>query len=145
MNDDSILDSIPGIKEISHIALMVLNLDTAVAQFKAFGFSLMSDSAVDAEEHGTKVMVVEKGETVIELIEPVTDDKIAFYQDRIKKYGYYMDHICYCCDNIEDTVKILKQYRFIPSTPICRSPVWNNRRTIFLVNRKMGVIELLES
>ena len=99
---------------------------------------------IKADEHGTKVTLVENSSTTIELIEPITEEKVFFYQDRIKKFGYFMDHICYYCDNIEDACVALKQYRFIPTTKISNSPVWEGRRTIFLANRKMGVIELLE-
>lgn len=112
------------LKGISHIALMVLNLETALEQFLMLGYEKKSKDVIAAEEYGTKVFVVGNGNTTIELIEPVTEEKVSFYQERIKKFGYFMDHIGYYCDNIEETCIALKKHRFIPTTEIGISPIW---------------------
>lgn len=134
---------LPSIKGISHIALVVPNLETAREQFCFLGYSERGDGFVDAEEFGTRALVMNNEGVTLELITPLADPETSQYAEQLRQNRYCMDHICYVTDNLEETVAALKQKRFMPISQPKLSPVWG-KRTLLLANRKMGAIELVE-
>jgi methylmalonyl-CoA epimerase len=94
-----------AIKKIDHIAIVVPNIDEALAFWQeALGLTLSHTEEVSAQE--TLVAFLPTGESEVELVEPTTETSgMARY---MAKRGPGMHHICFQVDDIEDTLAQLK-------------------------------------
>jgi catechol 2,3-dioxygenase-like lactoylglutathione lyase family enzyme len=103
--------------EMLHVGVVVKDLDQAVAQWKAMGFSDIRVSApnkgVDRTYHGKPIDVALKQAFVhgtrpmIELMEPVGDGPSP-WGDYLKEHGEALHHIAY---RVPDTGPELEKYR----------------------------------
>src|SRR5512137_182269 len=93
------------IKRIDHIAVVVENLDVALATYRdALG---MDVSRIDLlPEQDVKIGFLPSGDSEIELLEPINPDSgIARY---LAKRGEGLHHICLEVDDIRQTLADLK-------------------------------------
>ncbi len=96
------------IKRIDHIAVVVENLDDALATYRdALGMSVSRIETIAEQE--VKIGFLPSGDTEIELLEPInTDSGIARY---LAKRGEGLHHICLEVDDIRKTLADLKALR----------------------------------
>ena len=95
------------IKKISHVALVVPELDEAMA-FWVDALGLPLDRIEHVAEQGVDVAFLPAGESAIELVRPVdTDSGVARYLER---RGPGMHHICFEVDDISATLARLKSF-----------------------------------
>ncbi|MFZ0547176.1 MAG: methylmalonyl-CoA epimerase [Candidatus Promineifilaceae bacterium] len=94
------------IKKISHIAIVVPDLDEATTFWvEALGLPLQHMEHVP--DQGVDVAFLPSGESEIELLEPCTSDSgVARFME---KRGPGMHHICFEVDNIENVLERLRQ------------------------------------
>lgn len=93
------------IKKISHIAVVVPDLDAAL-NFWVDVLGLKLDHAEHVVNQGVDVAFLPAGESDIELLEPVDPESgVARY---LQKRGPGMHHICFEVDDIEATLARLK-------------------------------------
>jgi methylmalonyl-CoA epimerase len=93
------------IKRIDHIAVVVENLDAALATYRdALG---MTVSRIDTiPEQDVKIAFLPSGDSEIELLKPIgVDSGIARY---LAKRGEGLHHICLEVDDMEQTIADLK-------------------------------------
>ena len=138
------LDKLDGLLGIHHIAIVVPNIEDAVKQYKCLGFVEESENVVKEIEHNIYAKIIRQDNYVVELITPIDDPDSSPYSDLLQQKRYGLDHICYMVSSIERIIPQLKKQRFIPISQPHISGVWNER-VVLLGNRKMGVIELIES
>lgn len=107
----------PKIKRIDHIAIVVEDIDAALAFWvEALGLEL--DHVEDIPEQKSIVAFLPTGGSEVELVKPTTDDSgVARY---LQKRGPGMHHICFEVDDIEATLAQLKEkgVRLINEAPI---------------------------
>jgi methylmalonyl-CoA/ethylmalonyl-CoA epimerase len=105
------------IKKINHVAIVVENIDSALAFWKdQLGLDL--DHIEDVPSQASKVAFLPVGEGEVELVEPTDPESgLAKY---LEKRGEGMHHICMEVDDIEGMLKILKEkgVRLINEKPI---------------------------
>jgi methylmalonyl-CoA/ethylmalonyl-CoA epimerase len=105
------------IKKINHVAIVVENIDSALAFWKdQLGLDL--DHIEDVPSQASKVAFLPVGEGEVELVEPTDPESgLAKY---LEKRGEGMHHICMEVDDIEGMLKILneKGVRLINEKPI---------------------------
>jgi methylmalonyl-CoA/ethylmalonyl-CoA epimerase len=105
------------IKKINHVAIVVENIDSALAFWKdQLGLDL--DHIEDVPSQASKVAFLPIGEGEVELVEPTDPESgLAKY---LEKRGEGMHHICMEVDDIEGMLKILKEkgVRLINEKPI---------------------------
>jgi methylmalonyl-CoA/ethylmalonyl-CoA epimerase len=105
------------IKKINHVAIVVENIDSALAFWKdQLGLDL--DHIEDVPSQASKVAFLPIGEGEVELVEPTDPESgLAKY---LEKRGEGMHHICMEVDDIEGMLKILneKGVRLINEKPI---------------------------
>ena len=93
------------IKKISHIAVVVDDLDEALT-FWVDGLGLKLDYVEHVANQGVDVAFLPAGESDIELLEPADPESgVARY---LQKRGPGMHHICFEVDDIEATLERLK-------------------------------------
>ena len=139
-NEKDILKS-NAICGISHLAIVVFNMEKALEEYRLLGFEIVSDEVVE-ETFGIKARVIEKSGYVIELISPLDSDN-SNYAEYKKQNKYCLDHICYETSDFNQAIEELKRNRFFPVSAERISGVWN-RKVILMGNRRMGLIELIE-
>jgi methylmalonyl-CoA/ethylmalonyl-CoA epimerase len=105
------------IKKINHVAIVVENIDSALAFWKdQLGLEL--DHIEDVPSQASKVAFLPVGEGEVELVEPTDQESgLAKY---LEKRGEGMHHICMEVDDIEGMLEILneKGVRLINEKPI---------------------------
>ena len=95
-----------GIRRVNHIAILVENLDAALAVYRdALGLSLTHTETIP--EQGVKVGCLPSGDTEIELLEPLSPDSgVGRY---LAKRGEGLHHICLEVDDITATMAQLRE------------------------------------
>ena len=88
----------PEIKKISHVALVVEDIDNAL-EFWRDGLGIPLDHISQVPDEQSAVAFLPVGDSEIELVQPVSDDSgIAKF---MAKRGPGMHHICLEVDNLE--------------------------------------------
>lgn len=107
----------PKIKRINHIAIVVEDIDKALAFWRdALGLEL--SHVEDVPDQKSVVAFLPTGESEVELVKPTSDDTgIARY---LQKRGPGLHHICFEVDDIKASLERLKQkeIRLINETPL---------------------------
>ncbi len=107
----------PKINRISHIAIVVDDIDQALAFWRdALGLQL--DRVEEVPEQQSIVAFLPTGESEIELVQPTSDDTgVARY---LHKRGPGMHHICFEVEDIQASLEQLKQkgIRLINESPM---------------------------
>ena len=93
------------IKRVDHIAIVVEDLDAALATYRdAMGIAL--DHVAEIPEQGVKAAFLPVGDSEIELLEPISPESgIGRY---LAKRGEGLHHICLEVDDIEAALAELK-------------------------------------
>ena len=128
--------------KIHHIGYLVKNIEKAVKQFENLGFLSEGDIVFD-EYRGIDILFMTNGDYRIELVSPITDNSVV--AKTIKTLGNSPYHICYYCENIDNTTAELRQMKYVPVGDAAPASAFGGRRVVFLFNRDIGIIELLES
>ena len=94
------------IKKIDHIAIVVPDIDEALAFWRdALGLNLTHTEEVPGQE--SLVAFLPIGESEVELVEPTTDASgVARY---LAKRGPGMHHVCFEVENIEEILVRLRE------------------------------------
>ena len=124
-----------------HIGVAVYSIEQSMPFYMAMGYK--KDIEIYDPEQNVEVCVLRHEiSPCIELLAP--HDEKSPINNILKKSGPIPYHICYEVDSIEDGVAILKKGRFMPVTKAKISNAFNNHRVCFLVNKNIGLIEIIE-
>lgn len=129
-------------KALNHVAIVVENLDAALAFWRdALGLPLQQTE--DNPDEAVRIAFLPLGDSEIELLEPTTEDSgIARY---LARRGPGMHHLCIEVDNIEAALERLRQHgaELINETPKTRP---DGTRYAFIHPRSAGgvLVELYE-
>jgi methylmalonyl-CoA/ethylmalonyl-CoA epimerase len=126
--------------KIHHIGYLVENIEAAKNEFLNIGCQLKNAIIYD-EERKIDACLMENEGFLIELLSPRKNSQ--FYGLTIK-YKNSPYHICYQVDNLEMTIRSLRDKGYLllkePQTAI----LFINKKIAFLINSEIGIIELLE-
>ena len=106
----------PKIKKINHVAIVVEDIDQAMA-FWRDGLGLEIEHIKEIPEQESRVAFLPLGESEIELVEPTTDDSgVARF---MTKRGPGMHHVCLEVEDINGSLEHLREsgIRLINETP----------------------------
>jgi methylmalonyl-CoA/ethylmalonyl-CoA epimerase len=106
----------PKIKKINHVAIIVEDIDQAMA-FWRDGLGLEIEHIKEVPEQESRIAFLPLGETEIELVEPTSDDSgIARF---MSKRGPGMHHVCLEVEDIHGSLEHLRKQgiRLINETP----------------------------
>lgn len=129
--------------EIHHVAYAVSNIEKALAVFETLGCDIESPLVEDMQRD-VAIQFITFGGYRIELVAPLSDDApVSPYLKNNKGAGCPY-HICYEVDSISESVDELKKSGLMKISNIAPAPAIDGRDVVFLYNRKIGLIELVE-
>lgn len=127
--------------KVHHIGYAVKNIEDSVEYFKILGYEQVS-SVVEDSIRNVKIVFLQNGTEKIELVAP--DGENTPIDSTLKKSGSTPYHICYEVENIDETIVSLGKKWVLVRKPDV-APAINNQRVAFLLNNKIGLIELVEN
>ena len=80
---------------------------------------------------------------LVELLAPV--DETSPVNKTLEKLGVTPYHTCYVVDNIEDAIASLRKMRYVMVSKPAEAVAIKGSRVVFLFNKNVGLIELVES
>ena len=127
---------------IHHIGYLVKKINKAVNEFERLGYSAVSDIIYD-DFRKIHICFMEKDGYWIELVSPA--DSTSVVAGLLKKYKNSPYHICYETPAFDVDLKSLAEEGFTAIDTPTPAPALSGRRVVFLMNRFLGMIELLET
>lgn len=127
---------------IDHIGYAVKSIEQARAAFETLGFQF--EPAV-FEDTGRKIYIQfgEKDGYRIELVSPLGDSGSPV-DTVLRLVGAAPYHFCYASENIETDIEKLEKQKFKVIIPLAEAPAFGGRRVVFMMNRGIGMIEIVE-
>ncbi len=129
---------------VAHIGIAVPDILTAAKQYRLVGYEPLTPEIIYEQNHGVQAYMMENDGFVIELLAPLEKGKESPVDNYITKKPYTIYHIAYYTSNLEAQIDLLKANKFIMTGKPGESALQKGKRAVFLANRKMGVIELVE-
>lgn len=132
--------------KVNHIGYLVKDLEKAKMEFRNLGYSVEPEVTHD-ELRGVDICFAQSqnegmGGYVVELVSPYHADSVV--AGMIKKHKNMPYHICYESECLENDLEYLLARGWVQIDKPCAAPAFDNRRVVFLVHSKVGMIELLE-
>lgn len=127
---------------VHHIGYYVTNLEESKKKFECLGY-VVEQSVVYDFQRGIKVLFLNGDSVRVELIEIVDREHCDIEHMRYNK-GACPYHICYEVENIELAIEELKKQHFKIIRKKAKAKAINYRTVVFLYNKNVGMIELVE-
>ena len=129
--------------KIDHIGYAVKDIDKARETFETLGFSF--EQLFEDTDRNLLIQFGEKDGYRIELLAVLNKDKESPIDSYLHSIGPTMYHFCYSTDNLNEEIERLKLCRYLVICEPSKAIAFNNKRVVFLINRNIGLIELVES
>ena len=127
--------------KVHHIGYLVKNIDKSIAACRKLGFRVTIDATWD-DGRDAYLSFLENDGYCVELIAPSKESDL---YPLLKQYNHAPYHMCYQCDNLEETIHELKAEKFMLFKEPAPAPViGEHARVAFLMNARAGMIELVE-
>lgn len=127
--------------KIHHIGYFVKKIERAIVAFKNLGFEIEKDTIFD-EYRGIDICFMIKDGYRVELVSPKNKESVVYALQ--KKYGNSPYHICYACNDIEETINELRGNGYVKFDEPHEAVALGNQLVCFLIHPYLGMIELLE-
>ena len=127
--------------KIHHIGYLVKKINAAVKEFEHLGFTLTHDITYD-DYRKINICFLEKDGYVVELVSPADDSSVV--AGLLKKYKNSPYHICYETEHFEEDFAKLQEEGYVAIDAPTPAPAINFSPVVFLMNAKLGMIELLK-
>ncbi len=127
---------------IDHIGYAVKNIEKAKKAFEALGFTF--DEMVDDPDRNILIQFGENDGYRIELVCP-KDEGESPADAFLKKVGPTPYHLCYRSDDLEQDIAVLEKQKFKVIKPPAPAVAFGGKRVVFLMNRALGMMEIVES
>ena len=124
-----------------HIGMAVKSIDATAAMYEDGGYR-MSDIIFDPIQNVNICWMTKDGAPIVELLSPV--DETSPVCKTLEKNGVTPYHCCYVVENLEETVKELRQQKYILTSKPAEAVAFCGSRVCFLYNKNVGLIELVE-
>ena len=123
-----------------HTGIACHDIVKTSAFYLAMGYT--ASPAVDDPIQHVRVAFLEKpGEPRLELLEPLDDQSPI--KRTLESVGVSPYHICYKVKDIEATIELLRQRRFLLVSGPVPACAMDNRQVAFMFHKNTGLIELV--
>ena len=126
---------------IHHIGYLLKDIRRSIPEFEKLGYTVEVPTTHD-EYRQADICFIKNGDYMIELISPTSEESVVWGLMRTKKNSPY--HICYITDDFYAELNELAASGYTVASSPCPAPAIGGRRVAFLVNRHLGMIELVE-
>ncbi len=128
-----------GIRGVDHVALVVRDVEAALAHFTGrLGLTVLRDE-VTAASGGARLVFLDAGNVAIQLVSPTSRD--GPMAEHLAAHGDGLHHVCLAVDDIEASVAALA-----PGADVVIAVGGRGRRTAFLPGKPGGLTtELAEA
>lgn len=127
--------------EIHHVGYLVKNIEKALNSFVLLGYMIETKTVQDNDRQAYMAMI-RMGKTRVELIQPYKGSPL---EELLKRYNNAPYHICYKCSNIDQMQEQLTKNGFFLLQKSEPAILLDNKKVCFMVNRDIGMIELVEN
>lgn len=127
--------------KVDHIGYAVKDINTARITFESLGFKF-GDLYNDTRRN-ILIQFGNNGGYCIELVSPNGIGECPI-DNVLKTCGSTPYHICYKTNNIENEIKVLERQKFKIIVPLAPAVAFGEKRVVFLMNRVIGIIEIVE-
>ena len=129
--------------EFHHIGIAVNNLAESINVYSYLGYTLKDGlKYFDPVQNVNICFMFKENHPLIELISPNNEDSPIIRILSVNGPTPY--HTCYEVELIEDQLVKLKKRGFIQISKILSAAAFDGRKICFLINREIGLIELLQ-
>jgi len=130
--------------QFHHIGIATHNISSTAQCYIDAGYTA-SEIVYDQIQNVLITFLEKDGVPLIELVAPPhVQTNNSPVSKMIEKMGVSPYHICYEVDNIEYAVCELKKKKYLPLSSLANAVALNNRKILFLYNKDVGLIELVE-
>ena len=126
---------------VHHIGYFVKDINAAIDAFQSLGY-LQQNTAITDETRGINICFLRNGPLLLELISPCSEFSPLY--SLYKKYRNVAYHICYECEDLLSSIKVLEKAGFSLFQAPASALALGNRNVSFLLHPALGIIELLE-
>lgn len=128
---------------IDHIGIVVPSLETGIQQWEQlFGYSKNSDLVENSRQKVRVVFLSKRNSLTIKLVEPSSTDSPVF---GFAQRGGGLHHLCFRCDNLEETVPTLKSTGAKFIVPIQPGEAFNDHQIAFFLAKNNLNVELIDT
>ena len=128
--------------KIDHIGYAVKKMERARNAFQALGYAF--SEVIDDPERNVQISFGEKDGYRIELVCPLDPKKESPVDAYLRKIGPEPYHICYCSENLEEDIQLLKQNGFRVVIEPKEAVAFGGKRVVFLAHLGLGLLEIVE-
>lgn len=125
----------------NHIGVAVYDFDAVIPFYLSQGYRKVC-CVYDPEQNVEVCVLSHESAPIIELLAP--HDSKSPINNILNKAGATPYHICYNVEDLGTAVKALKDRGFMLVTRPKVSNAFQNRKVCFLINRSVGLVELME-
>ena len=127
--------------KINHIGYAVANMHDSIQSFELLGFYVLKETINDLKRN-IEITFMKSNDTVIELISPLNSNSPV--SNILKKMGNTPYHLCFETLDIGEKINQLKSNGFIAINAVDEAVAIDNKKIVFLYNKSIGIIELVE-
>lgn len=137
------MDNVNYITSVAHLGIAVPDVEEARAQFELLGYQADGD-VLSVESHGVRALMMHNANQAIELLAPLKKGEPSPLDSYIATKPYKIYHIAYYVSDFDEQVALMKKQKYIMVDEPARSEAQGGKRTVFMFNRKVGIVELVE-
>ncbi len=126
---------------VHHIGYLVKNIENSLNAFEMLGYQKTYGPVYDSYRD-IDVVFLKKDGYIVELISPSSEQSVV--SNLLKTYKNAPYHICYKSDTFTEDLGRLEKKGFIRFDGPSPVSVLGGKKTCFLFNMNIGMIELLE-
>ncbi len=128
-----------------HIGYAVADIEKSLLKYKQIGY-YQSSPVYDDLDRSVQITFIRSFDErfTIELIAPMSDDSPVSGILKQMKNVSSPYHICYEVDDMDEAIINLKNKNFILTKNPAKAIAFDDRKVVFMVNREVGLIELVE-
>lgn len=127
--------------EFHHIGFAVSSIEKASPFYLLAGYAV-SEIVIEPVQKVKVAYARKDGFPTIELLEPL--DETSPVKGILKKNGNTPYHICYAVDNLAETIKEAREEGFMPLGKAVPGHGLDDALMVFLYNRNVGLIQIME-
>ncbi len=128
---------------VSHIGIAVPSIDKARIMYEDLGFKSCSEKAPEPD-YGVSTMMMTSGNYTIELLEPLEEGKESPIDRYISSKPFKMYHLAYTVSDFRAQIAELEKMKYVMIGEPRPSQNMKGKMAVFMFNRNMGIIEIVE-